>query len=77
MPHRKPMIVRIPVHLWQELELDNVDKYQRVLAAMYFGFGPEHLRDLVQKDALDPEVTEILRVAPELGMTKRDKLVPH
>jgi len=75
--HRKPMLVELPRYMWDQLGLDDEKTYQRVLAALYFGFGPEHLRELVQMDDNDPEVTEILRVAPQLGLSDQDRLTPR
>jgi len=72
--HRKPMVVEIPRYMWTQLGLDDEKLYHRVLAALYFGFGPEHLRELVQMSDDDPEVTEILRVAPQLGLSSRDRI---
>lgn len=71
---RDPLVFRIPGHLWDELKLDDAERYYRALCALYMHRGPHYIRDLVRREADDFEVRELLRVAPSLGLTKEDRL---
>jgi len=70
----KRLTVKVSPSLWRELRLDEQDMYQRVLYGFYLGYGIESLRRLVQLRSDNSEVTEILRVAPLLGVSAEDRI---
>jgi len=77
MPQYTPrrMLVKLSNSLWNELHMDDPHVYELVKSALYLGYGIESLRRLVRMSHTDTEVTEVLRVAPLMGMTEEDAVV--
>jgi len=70
----KRLHIQIDRSMWDELGLDDPDILVRARSAMYIGYGFESLRRIVKLPPHHREVTEVLRVAPLLGLTDEDVL---
>jgi len=70
----KRMVVKVTPDLWEELNLDNPDNYIRVRNGFYMSFGLEELRRLVQLPKDHVDVVDLNTVAPQMGVTARDRI---
>jgi hypothetical protein len=55
-------------YIWDELQLDVPARYERALNAFYMHYGLESVKRLLELSQNSTEVTEVMRVAPLLGL---------
>lgn len=72
---RRNMRVILPAYLWDRWSMDDEQSAAIVRSALYLGYGIESVTRVIALDRSGSEVSEMLRVAPLMGMTDDDVVV--
>lgn len=71
-PNKRAMNLKFTGSMWRQFGLDDPVKYEIARSAFYIGYGFEAVKSILTANPDCSEVTELLRVAPLLGMIDED-----